>query len=284
MRFGEALIAPSVRRDGWQVVRSMVAELLGVDESVLDPDTLLGDLALDSLHLMEFRIFLEDEGVQLADLAGLAGMSLGRLAELLGAAGPKPEVAGASVDTGHGPGGEDADLAPVLSHAGVSIVPFIARRHLDFLYSLAVDPATGYRWRYRGELISPEKFQAEINEHVLIQCVVVSSRSGQPIGHVVAYEANLRSGHAYVGAAFTPALVGDGLGALAVRMFVRYLFQVYPLRKVYLEVPEFNLDVMRSGLGQYLKSEGILGGHDYYAGTHWDRHILAIYSNSFFAR
>jgi RimJ/RimL family protein N-acetyltransferase len=280
---GEPLVAPAVRRDGWQEIRGVVAELLGVAEAVLDADALMGDLALDSLHLMELRVFLENGGVAAGDLAGLVGMTLGQLAELWGkAAASAPHAARGPADTGLGPDGDE--LAPVVSTGGVSIVPFIARRHLEFLYSLAVDSATGYRWRYRGEMITPEKFQAEVNQHVLVQCVVTADDSGRPIGHVVAYQENLRSGHAYVGAAFTPDLVGDGLGAVAVRMFVRYLFQIYPLRKVYLEVPEFNIDLMRSGLGQYLRPEGILQGHDYYAGRYWDRHILAIYPEVFSAR
>jgi RimJ/RimL family protein N-acetyltransferase/aryl carrier-like protein len=267
-----------VRRDGWQVVRGVVAELLAVHEDVLDADALLGDLALDSLQLMQLRLFLQDEGATVA-ADGLIGQSLGQVAELwAAAAASKSGSEAAAVERGPGPDNDDGDLAPVVSEAGVSIVPFVARRHLDFLYSLAVDPATGYRWRYRGEMISPERFQAEVNEQVLVQCVVVSNESSQPLGHVVAYQANFRSGHAHLGAAFMPALVGEGIGAVAVRMFVRYLFQVYPLRKLYLEVPEFNMDFVRSGLGRYLTPEGVLGGHDYYAGRYWDRHILAIYA------
>jgi aryl carrier-like protein len=267
--------------DGWQTVRRVVAELLDVGETVLDADTPLSDLALDSIQLMQLRLFLEDAGVPAADLEVLGGRSLGQVADLMTATRTEPRYIGNRPRGEAVPAGDEEDLAPIVSGAGVSLVPLVARRHLDFLYSLAVDPTTGYRWRYRGEIITPERFQAEIAERVLIQCVVGSSRSGEPLGHVVAYQPNLRSGHTYVGAVFTPKAIGEGIGAVAVRLFVRYLFQIYPLRKVYLEVPDFNMDVLRSGLDVYLTPEGVLRGHDYYAGRHWDRHILAIYPGVF---
>lgn len=59
----------------------------------------------------------------------------------------------------------------------------------------------------------------------------------------------------------TPDCTGTGLAAQAVSLFVRYLFQVFPLCKA----------------GSLFRLEGVLHNHDYYAGRHWDKYLCAIY-------
>ena len=71
----------------------------------------------------------------------------------------------------------------------------------------------------------------------------------------------------------------SGAGVLeAFALFVRYLFRLWPLRKLYLELPEFNLpqfaSAVRVGL---LKEEGRLRGDRYFDGAYWDQLVLAVY-------
>jgi RimJ/RimL family protein N-acetyltransferase len=148
---------------------------------------------------------------------------------------------------------------------------------MPFLYSLATASETGFRWRYRGAFPTQERFVADFWGQVLTQFLVVDAKSNENLGLVVCYEAELAQGYAYVGAVFSNTAIRRGCAPLAVQMFMDYLFLIHPLRKLYLEVPEWNMETIRSGTERSFAVEGVLRSHDYYAGRHWDRYILAIY-------
>jgi RimJ/RimL family protein N-acetyltransferase len=104
------------------------------------------------------------------------------------------------------------------------------------------------------------------------------------VGLVVAYNADLRNQFAYIGSIFSPELINSGLGIAALDVFVRYLFATYSFRKLYAEVPEFNLPALGNRIGRLLKEEGRLRGHSYYNGRWWDQLILAIYPDDYMYR
>jgi RimJ/RimL family protein N-acetyltransferase len=93
----------------------------------------------------------------------------------------------------------------------------------------------------------------------------------------MAYGADPSMRYVYLGAVFEPVYAGTGLAAQVVAMFVRHLFHTFPLHKVYMEVPGYNWDQMRSGEGGLFRVEGVLSNHDYYAGRYWDEYICAIH-------
>ena len=68
------------------------------------------------------------------------------------------------------------------------------------------------------------------------------------MGHVVAYGADLNAGVVYVGGVMEPAAVGTGFAIEAFEVFLDYLFATYSIRKIYLEVPEFNFPQIRARL------------------------------------
>jgi RimJ/RimL family protein N-acetyltransferase len=70
---------------------------------------------------------------------------------------------------------------------------------------------------------------------------------------------------------------GSGIAVEPVRLFTRYLFDVWPFRKVYFEMPEFNYRQFASASGGALRVEARLRDHDYYRGRRWDRLTLAAY-------
>jgi RimJ/RimL family protein N-acetyltransferase len=167
-------------------------------------------------------------------------------------------------------------LAPALENHAFRLTP-VGPDDTGFLYALAVRPETGFRWRYRGAPPPAERFAADLWAQVLVQYVVRRTADGEPLGHVVAYGAELVHGHCFLGAVFTPEHSGRGYAAESVAMFVRYLFHTFPLRKVYLEIPGFNWAQLSSAAGGLFEVEGVLRGHDYYAGRYWDKYLCAIY-------
>jgi len=112
---------------------------------------------------------------------------------------------------------------------------------------------------------------------VLCQFVIMEIRGGVPRGTAVAYNADLNHGYCYVGVAMTPETQGTGLAVEAFLLFVRHLFATYRLRKLYMDVPEYNLRPLERAIGSAFLVEGRLRDHTYSQGQYWDRIYLAVY-------
>lgn len=147
---------------------------------------------------------------------------------------------------------------------------------LDYLYRLSTSPGLSYRWRYRGSTPSPEEFRDQLFSGVLAQLVVARKDSTQqPLATTILYRADLANGHAYF------ALLSDGAQASSLviegcLLFLRYVFATWPFRKLYAEVPGFNLTQFQSAIGSYLKEEAVLEEHDYHDGAYWPLYILSL--------
>jgi RimJ/RimL family protein N-acetyltransferase len=79
------------------------------------------------------------------------------------------------------------------------------------------------------------------------------------------------------GAIATPEAEGTGVAVEASFLALRMAFKVWNIRKVYLEVPEFNLAPILSGVGRVFHDEGRRREHLYYDGRWWDLVTLAVY-------
>jgi RimJ/RimL family protein N-acetyltransferase len=272
------------RREQW---RRELATALDLDPASLpDRASLTDDLALDSLDMLSLLTWLETRGVtntdprnlgrvgQVLDLVGRTGGRAGLSIVVVPDASPAAGVLASAVPVRRERSRDP--LAPVLDDSAFLLTP-IQEGDLPFLYTLATHPEVSYRWRYRGNPPPPERFAADLWGRVLVQLVARTAAEGQPAGLVVAYDADLAHGHAQLGAVFAPEHAGTGLPAGAVALFVRYLFHTFPLRKLYLEIPGFNWDQLRSGAGRLFTVEGVLRAHDFYAGRYWDKHLCAIY-------
>ena len=169
-----------------------------------------------------------------------------------------------------------AELRAARTGRWVRLIP-VEPGHIDFLYSLVSDEWTGPRWRYLGAVPSREQFQMEMSQGLLAQFVVVERATGQWIGHLQAYNPDLNAGVSYMAAAMAPSAHRTGIGMEAGYLFAKFLFQTFRLRKLYLEVPSFNLPLLGSVIVAVGHLEGVLREHVYYDGRFWDRHVIAIY-------
>ena len=179
----------------------------------------------------------------------------------------RPEVSDKAADGPH---------PALLEGRWVKLTP-VGSKDLGFLYKLATDPATGFRWRLRGAVPPPETFEKVVWQSVLTQFIIVSKARNEPIGNVVGYNANPNAGHVAVGIVATPEVVGKGFVLEAFYLFLTHLFAVYSFRKVYLELPSYNLPQFASAEGVLLEREGMLKENDYYGGKYWDSYIFAIW-------
>lgn len=265
--------------------RRELAELLGHDPAALtDTARLAEDLALDSLAMMRVLVWLEQNGVTV-DTDRRRPAHIGDVLSLLDATSAGrisvrvvdgQDIGSPTATVPFLPSGAARSLAPVLETPAIQLTP-IAADDINFLYALAVDPQTGFRWRYRGVAPSVDRFVSELWTDVLVQYVARSADEDRPVGHVVAYGADPNRRHCYIAAAFQPGHTGTGAAAQTVAVFARYLFHTFPMHKLYFDIPGYNWPQIGSGEGRLFTVEGLLRDHDFYAGRTWDRHICAIY-------
>ena len=256
---------------------------------------LVADLGLDSFALMELCSALADLGVDVGEQDWLATGTVGELYDRCrdsgslnggsrgGMALTAPEAASSSCPKPAHAASEDAapdDVAPPELVGRFFRLRPVLPQAVPFLYELAIMPDVGFRWRYRGAVPSYEKFEADLWQGILIQFVVESLDTGQPAGHVICYNPDFGLGHAYVGAAMASRYRSSGIAVEPVRIFIRYLFDVWPFQKLYFELPEFNYRQFASAANGVLHVEARLRNHDYYRGRRWDRLILAVYRDA----
>lgn len=152
--------------------------------------------------------------------------------------------------------------------------------YLELCSSLDV----GRRFRFGGVSISPPARASAIWDGVLCHLVAVGVDSRRRLGVVSLTSPDLRNGTAYLSAISDQDVLGSGLMVEAVALGLHYAFETWPWRKIYMEVPEYNLDAFRSGLDRFFVREGTLRQHVYLDATYWDVHVLAISRELWMAR
>ncbi|HMJ78693.1 MAG TPA: GNAT family protein [Iamia sp.] len=161
----------------------------------------------------------------------------------------------------------------------------VTRQDHPFLYQLSIDTAIASSWRFRGHVPSFEEFSTQVNQAVLTQFVVGERAGGEGsearIGHVVAYNADLRNGHCAIAVAMAAPVVGLGAGMRALTLIIDHVFATWNFHKLYAEVPDFVFDGVEEGLSDStmlgFQLEGRFRDHVFAEGRHHDVHIVATY-------
>lgn len=147
---------------------------------------------------------------------------------------------------------------------------------VPMLYEWVMDPRVNHRWTTRGMLVPYDKFVQRVHDDVLLS-LLACGRDGTPLAWATVSSVDMHSGHASVAVVVDPARPRTaGVGPRTVCLLLRYVFAIYPFRKVYFESPEFAVHDFRSSLGTLLAVEGILTEHLYYDGRYWDMYVLAM--------
>lgn len=91
-----------------------------------------------------------------------------------------------------------------------------------------------------------------------------------PVGVAYAYGLSLADGTCSVCACVSDALRGTGAGAVAAALFLRHLFDEYPLRAVYATAYRYNTRSLEGLRGAGFEEEGCLRSFRYYRGSWHD--------------
>ena len=240
--------------------RQEIATILGVPMTELSDGRPVNSYLPDSLQLAELAALAAGDD---HDPTDLGERTIREVADAVGLAHERPRI-------GHSP-----DLVPPLATDRYELIP-VRREMTEALYRLSTDPAINFRWRFRGAFPTPETSRRRYGKE--------SSRNSSSwpwetdiLGHVVCYGAEPAQQHAYVGAVFSPRMIATGQPIQPTALFINYVFVTWNLRKLYMEVPEFNMDTLWSGAGTFFHQEACFREHDYYAGRFWDKYVLAVY-------
>jgi len=133
------------------------------------------------------------------------------------------------------------------------------------------------RWRFHGTTPSMEDWIRQTFSGTLATFLVWVANEPNALGVVTAYDASLDHGHVRIAACRfeaddrSPAMIA-GIG-----LMVRHLFSGWNLRKIYMDVPEYNLAQFANGLKDLVREEGRLLEHRFYGGSYWDEVTFALY-------
>jgi hypothetical protein len=145
-----------------------------------------------------------------------------------------------------------------------------------FLRMMDLAPELGVRWRFQGATPSPDQW-AHASSAALAQVLVVRSHDHERIGIASVYQHDFEHQHAHLAAAAYGSPVRSPMMMMGIALFIDYVFKCWAFRKLYLELPEYNVAQFATGVGDLFAEEGRLREHAYYDGQLWDKLILALY-------
>lgn len=172
-------------------------------------------------------------------------------------------------------------FAPLVGRR-VSLRP-VTPADYEFLHHLETAPPTGIVYRHRGVTVSTEHYIATLWAQVIAQFVMVDRRNDETIGLVAAFAPDFRNGYAHLAAIFSPHYLRKAWPLEGMDLFLEYVFRVFPFRKLYGDVIDFNFGAFASGAMKTFAVEGRLRAHEYYDGRYWDVVKVAVYRDTWAA-
>ncbi|MBI4936461.1 MAG: GNAT family N-acetyltransferase [Actinobacteria bacterium] len=149
--------------------------------------------------------------------------------------------------------------------------------HLEDLHRILNQPGNVVRWRFHGALLASEEFVRSLQAEDSQTFVAIERGTSRVLGLACTYGVNLRHGYAYIAVAVDESVLGGGYGAEAGALLISYLFETFPFRKLYMEIPDFTVASVEGRMTDAFQKEGVLRSHFLAMGSYWDTHIFAVY-------
>jgi RimJ/RimL family protein N-acetyltransferase len=134
-------------------------------------------------------------------------------------------------------------------------------------------------WCPRRHPVSRQEFQREWEalESSSTHIRMMITRHDRVVGSIFSYNYNPLHGWVYVTTYTVRSARGIGVGPVAWGLFVEYLFDLLPLRKVYCEVYGFNPLSLKTMINAGLAVEATIPNHLYWQGQYHELILLALY-------
>jgi RimJ/RimL family protein N-acetyltransferase len=176
---------------------------------------------------------------------------------------------------GVGPGETHATPSGVFYGTRVSLQP-LRPDDTDLIYRLSCDPEIGSRWRFRGQTPDPRDFAAKLWNGTVAHYMVARRTDNQRVGYVAAHNVNLRDRWAYVSALSANPAEKSGLVIEGLALLIDHLFRNWPLHKVLIEAPEYNMDQYGRDLDKVFRREARISDYFFHEGKMWDLVVASV--------
>jgi RimJ/RimL family protein N-acetyltransferase len=162
----------------------------------------------------------------------------------------------------------------------VVLRPLIEPDYLT-LFSWRNDAEWLYLWSHPRRLVSYVEFvstlEKSLHTDVDIWLLIIEKESKEPLGFVYSYDTKTWDCHTFLTMFIASPFRGKSVGLEAGALFIQYLMDYFPLKKVYADVFEFN-SISQSFVKDYgFVEEGYFPSHRYYQGKFWGMYRLALY-------
>lgn len=153
------------------------------------------------------------------------------------------------------------------------------------------DIRTLYIWRnesdflslfsQRRTVVSYEKFVAEhkrdMERERHLQFIAEIAGKNKVLGTIYSYNLNLVDGHVFIGGYMPKDTRGFGYGAISCALYIAYLFEFFPLHKIYFEALGYNKFSLPLLQNFGFVEEGRFREHRFYDGGRHDLVRMAVY-------
>ncbi len=248
----------------------LVNALAGPGHALADSGVPLSEAGLDSLAVLELVVALEDlleVQLPLDPEGALVHHSCDQLVDVLVRVATDQDLGVLAR-----PGTERVGSQGVYS----ALRPFLPG-DAAFLYRLLVDQRVGPHWRFGGRLPPPEVLYNEVQRDAHAVCVASSNALEELIGCVSLYNVDELAGIGHLAAVYRPDRHRLPEVAESVALFISQAFYTFALRKIYVEVPDFNRAQFASMLRDDLFDVEVrFERHWYLDGRWWDVSYAAL--------
>ena len=170
----------------------------------------------------------------------------------------------------------------------LSLRKFNSKTDLDKLFDLMINTKDQMLFHGRVQFNSLEDFERWFMgnlSHAYHDFYVISDDENNKIaGYVYSYEYRHYDGHAKVCVVMAEEYRQVGMGAIIGLRFLNELFSNYPLRKVYIDVYDYNKQSLKSNLDVGFEEEGCLKEFRYENGKYYDMHLLSLTREKFYEK
>jgi RimJ/RimL family protein N-acetyltransferase len=159
----------------------------------------------------------------------------------------------------------------------------VAKADYPLFFRWRADVREFHLWSSQRRMPTFEEFTGEMDQLLRhsVTFLVESKRAGHPAGFVQAYNLNLAEGWCFA-LVYVTKKFRRGHGAEAYAFLIDYLFRTFPLRKVYVDVYEFNDYPIKGLLGAGMVEEGRFREHTWFNDQYWDVFRYAFYRDAWY--
>ena len=151
------------------------------------------------------------------------------------------------------------------------------------LESLLTTPSIHARWRLRSTSARPGTASASLNDSQLTK-LIVDVKGNEVAGFATLFNVDWSMGFGFLGIVVKERYQGSSIAGQGLVLFLEDVFDRWPLRKLYAEVPAYNAPTISSATRRLAKREAVIRNREEYGSRLWDVEIWAIYREDFLGR